>query len=47
MDTKSDEHFLAIKATIEAHNQDADTYQVKNDEKLTLITENLQNLQHS
>ena len=44
MDTKSDEHFLAIEATIESHNQEADTYQVNNDEKLTTLTENLQKL---
>ena len=47
MDTKSDDQFIAIESTIEANKQDADKKQVKNYEKLTLITENLQNLQHS
>ena len=31
MDTKSDEHFLVIKATIETNKQEADKNQVKND----------------
>ena len=31
MDTKSDEQFLAIESTIEAHKQEADKNQVKND----------------
>ena len=35
MDTKSDEQFLAIEATIEVNNQEVDRNQVKNDEKLT------------
>ena len=38
MDTKSDEQFLAIEATIESNNQEADNNQVKNDEKLTVLT---------
>ena len=42
MDTKSNEQFLIIEATIEANNQEADEKQMKTDEKLTLITENLQ-----
>ena len=44
MYTKSDEHFLATKSTIEANKQEADKNQVKNDEKLTILTENLQKL---
>ena len=38
MDTKYDEQFLVIEATIEANNQKADKKQNKTDEKLTLIT---------
>ena len=44
MDTKSNEHLLVIKATIEYNNQEADKNQMKTDEKLTLLTENLQKL---
>ena len=44
MDTKSDEQFLAIEATIEANTQEADRNQVKNDEKLTKFTEYIQKL---
>ena len=42
MDTKSDEQFLVIEATIESNKQEADKNQMKTDEKLTLLTENLQ-----
>ena len=38
MDTKSDEHFLAIEATIEANKHEDDRNQVENGEKLTKIT---------
>ena len=38
MDTKSDEQFLAIEDTIEANNQEADKNQVKNDEKIAILT---------
>ena len=38
MDTKSDEQFLTIEATIESNNQEADKNQVKNDEKITILT---------
>ena len=44
MDTKSDEQFLAIKATIETNKKEADNNQLKNDEKMTILTENLQKL---
>ena len=44
MDTNSDEKFLAIEATIESNKQKADRNQVKNDEKLTRITEDIQKL---
>ena len=44
MDTKSDKQFLSIKATIESNKQEADKNKVKNDEKLTVLTENLQKL---
>ena len=51
MDTKSDEQFLVIEAIIEANKQDYDKNQVKNyknrvknDEKLIILTENLQKL---
>ena len=44
MDTKSGEQFLAIEATIGANKQEADNNQLNNDEKLTLLTENLQKL---
>ena len=44
MDTKSDEQFITIKATIEANRQEADRNQVKTDAKLTKITEDLQKL---
>ena len=33
MDTKSDEHFLIIQATIEANKQEADEKQMKTAEK--------------
>ena len=49
MDTKSDEQFLVVQATIEANKQQDDEKQmkasekqIKTDEKLTQITENLQ-----
>ena len=42
MDTKSDEQFLVIKATIESNKKDADKNQMKTDDKLALLTENLQ-----
>ena len=38
MDTKSDEKLLSIEATIESNKQEADGNQVKNDEKLTVLT---------
>ena len=41
MDTKSDEQFLVIEATIESNKQEADKNQMKTDEKLTLLTENI------
>ena len=44
MDTNYDETFLAIKATTEANKQEAGKNQVKNDDKLTKITEDIQNL---
>ena len=44
MDTNSDEHLLAIEATIESNKQEADSNQVKNDDKLTKITEYIQKL---
>ena len=40
MDTKFDEQFLVIKATIEANKQDADKNHMNTDEKLMLLTEN-------
>ena len=40
MDTKSDEQFLVIKATIDTNKQDADKNHNKTDEKLKLLTEN-------
>ena len=42
MDTKSDKQFLVIKAAIDVNNQDTDKNQVNTDEKLKLLTENLQ-----
>ena len=44
MDTKYDEKFLSIEATIETNKQESDKNQVNNDEKLTLLTENFQKL---
>ena len=44
MDTKYDKQFLVIKAIIEANKKEADRNPVKNDEKLTKITEDLQKL---
>ena len=44
MDTKSDEQFLAIEATIESNKQESDRNQMKNDEKLIKITEDIQKL---
>ena len=38
MDTKSDEHFLIIQATIESNNQEADEKKMKTNEKLTHLT---------
>ena len=46
MYTESDEYFLVVEATIEANKQEADKNQLKTDEKLTILTENLQVLQH-
>ena len=40
MDTKSDEQFLAIEATIEANKQESYKNHKKTDEKLTLLTDN-------
>ena len=40
MDTKSDEQFLVIEATIGSTKQDTDKNHKKTDEKLTLLTEN-------
>ena len=40
MDTKSDDQFLVIEATIEANKQESDKNHKKTDEKLTLLTEN-------
>ena len=40
MDTKSDEHFLVIKATIKTNKQEADKSHKSNDEKLMILTEN-------
>ena len=42
MDTNYDEQFLVIESTIEANKQEADKNQKKTDEKITLLTENLQ-----
>ena len=42
MDTKSDEHFLFIESTIEANKQEADKNHKETNEKLTLLTDNLQ-----
>ena len=44
MDTKSHEKLLLLEATIDANNKKADKNQVKTDEKLKIITENLQKL---
>ena len=38
MDTKSDEQFLVIEATIEYNKQDFDKNHKKTDEKITLLT---------
>ena len=43
-DTKSDEKFLAIKDIITANKQEADSNQVKSDEKPTKITEGIPKL---
>ena len=40
MDTKSDEQFLVIEATIEANKQESDKNHKNTDEKITLLTEN-------
>ena len=40
MDTKYDEDFLVIEATIEANKQQSDKTHKNNNEKITLITEN-------
>ena len=40
MDTKSDEQFLVIEATIETNKQEADKNHKKTDDKLKLLTEN-------
>ena len=40
MDTKPDEQFFFIKATIETNKQEADNTHKKTDEKLTLLTDN-------
>ena len=42
MDTKSDEQFLVIEATIEANKQEADKNHKEANEKLALLTDNLQ-----
>ena len=42
MDTKSDEQFLVIEATIEAKKQEADKNHKETNEKLTLLTDSLQ-----
>ena len=42
MDTKYDEQFLLIKATIKSNKQEADKNHKETNEKLTLITDNLQ-----
>ena len=42
MDTNSDEQFLVVESTIEANKQEAYKNQMKTDEKLTLLTEDLQ-----
>ena len=44
MDTNSDEHFLIIQDTIEANNQEATERQIQTDEKITQLTDNLNNL---
>ena len=44
MDTNSYVHFLIIKATIEYSNQEAAEKQMDTDEKLTQLTETLNNL---
>ena len=40
MDTKSDEQFLVIEATIEANKKESDKNHKKTDEKLKLLTDN-------
>ena len=40
MDTKSDEQFLVIEATIESNKKESDKNHKNTDEKLTLIKEN-------
>ena len=44
MDTKSDEQFLVIEATIDVNKHEDDKNQVKTVEKLTILTKNLQKL---
>ena len=44
MDTKSDEQFLIIQDTFEANKQEAAEKKMKTDEKITQLTENLNNL---
>ena len=44
MDTKSNEQFLIIQDTIEANKKEATEKQMKTDEKITHLTENLKNL---
>ena len=43
MDTKSEEQFLVIEATIEASKQESDKNHEKTDEKLTILTDNQKN----
>ena len=44
IDNKSDENFLIIQDTIEANKQEAAEKQIKTDEKITQLTETLNNL---
>ena len=44
MDTKSDEQLLIIQDTFEANKQEAAEKKMKTDEKITQLTENLNNL---
>ena len=44
MDTKSDEQFFIIQDTIEDNKQDSAEKKMKTDEKITQLTETLNNL---